>query len=307
MLNFKEYLTEGIRQGLPHITTMSHEQFHNLTSSGKVHLHDMTEKTDGQSFQFGHDDEGFYTQSTGSGNEKMRKHTDYAARAKARAKVTGKPLNLDASNAFGHVHKTLQNNKTLTDHLASAHKKKGSEVTVRGESFYRPWGKPSHIPGEVKFVGTSYDPSHIGKVGKIVIHTKLPENKEHDVNHLKSLGDEHINFDSDEIPHKKSALNISAERSEFDKLNHGLINSRTTPTNKESKLAEISKFDAIKKKVSAKVDAHIKGLNLSPKWGSESEGIVVHPTDKNPSAPRFKVTSDTFRQYRASGASNWKK
>ena len=49
MITFKSFLAEAsIRQGLPHISTMSHEQFDNLTKRGKVHIHDVTEKTDGQ-------------------------------------------------------------------------------------------------------------------------------------------------------------------------------------------------------------------------------------------------------------------
>lgn len=310
MITFKQYLTEAsIRQGLPHITTMDHDQFHRLTKGGKVHVNDVTEKTDGQSFKFGHDEHGFYTQSTGSGVEKMRKPEDYEHRARKRAEATGKPVDLTAPKAFGHVHRVLAANSKLQEHLKNEHKKSGKEVAVRGESFYRPWGKPSEHKGEVKFVATSYDTSHMGHTGKIVIHSRLPENQHHDLEHFKKhLSDEHINFDDDKIQHPKGHVDVSDERKRFEGLNHELLNSRTTPKNKEAKAAENAKFDEIKKSASDKVDAHVKSLGLRPKWGHGSEGAVVHPSSKNKDAPRFKVTSDAFRAYRASDAAkNFKK
>jgi len=305
MKTFKEFLVErSIRQGLPHVHSMDVDQFHKLTIDGKVHIHHVTEKTDGQTLKFGHDEQGFYTQSSGSGDEKMRSHEDYEKRARRRAAETGKPLDLTSSKAFGHIHKTLQANKKLTDHLASEHKRTGKEVAVRGESFYKPWGRPSESKiGEVKFVGTSYDPSHMGKVGKIVIHSKLPENQDHDVEHFKkNLSDEHINFDDDKIEHKKGHVDVSKERADFDKLNHELLRSRTTPSNKEAKQHEIDKFNFIKQKTSKKVDAHVKSLGIRPKWGSGSEGAVIHPKEGHP-MPRFKVTSDAFKKYKASDES----
>lgn len=304
MLTFNEFITESIRQGLPHITTMSHEQFGNLVNHGQVHLHGMTEKTDGQSFKFGHDEHGFYTQSTGSGNEKMRTPEDYHKRVKARAEATGKEADYTAAKAFGHVHSILHANKALQDHLHSEYKKRGEEVAVKGESFYKPWGKPSEHHGEVKFVGTSYDPSHMGKVGKIVIHSKLPENQGHDIEHFKKhLSNEHINFDDDKLHHEKHSVDVSDEKHAFGSLNHELLKSRTTPKNKEAKLAELDKMSKIQASVSNKVDGAVKKMGLSPKWGHGSEGVVVHPIEKNPAAPRFKVTSDTFRAYRASDES----
>lgn len=313
MITFKEYLTEAsIRQGLPAIhsekNTMDVDQFHRLTLGGKVHIHHITEKTDGQTLKFGHDEHGFYTQSSGSGDEKMRDHKDYEKRAKRRSEETGKPLDLTAANAFGHVHKTLHDNQKLQDHLKSEFDKTGKEVAVRGESFYRPWGRPSDSKmGEVKFVGTSYDPSHMGKVGKIVIHSKLPENQGHNLEHFKkNLSDEHINFDDDKVKHEKGHVDVSEEREHFDRLNHELIRSRTTKTNKEAKEHEIAKFDKIKSRVASKVEKHIKGLGIRPKWGSGTEGAVIHPSRSNPEAPRFKVTSDAFRAYRSSSDSNWK-
>lgn len=307
MITIKQILSEGIRQGLPHITTMDHQQFGDLVGKGHIDLHDMTEKTDGSAHKFGYDEHGFYTQYTGSGNEKMRSPQDFHERAKRRAAETGKPLDLSAANTFGHIHSVLHGNQALQEHLKKHYEKTGKEVQVKGEMFYRPNAKPSEVKGEVKFVGTSYDPSHMGSVGKYVIHTKLPENQDHDVDHfVKNLSNSQINFDHDRIEGAKpSRLDVSEHAREYHALNHELLGSRTTPKNKEAKLAEQSKLSRIQKAVSDKLDTHIKKMNLRPRWGSGSEGIVVHPTGKQ---PRFKVTSAGFREYRQSDAAkNFKK
>ena len=299
---FTQMLTENkVRQGLPHITTMNHEQLTSLTHGGKIHLHDMTEKTDGSTHVFGHDEHGFYTQYSGSGSEKMRSHEDYVNRAKRRAEETGKPLDLGAAHTFGHIHNVLASNKALQKHLKDQYEKKKSEVKVRGEVFYRPNAKEGDHPGEVKFVGTSYRTDHMGKVGKYVIHSRLPENHEHDLEHFKKhLSSADMNFDDDKIDHEKAHVDVKQEHEELKKVDHELLKQRTSKSNKEAKEKEQAKLSDISKRISDKVDAHIKKQNLSPKWGSGSEGIVVHPSTKNKNAPRFKVTSDAFRKYRES-------
>lgn len=316
MKTFLSYISEqaliteaGIRQGLPHITTMDHEQFTNLTHGGKVHIHSATEKTDGSTFMMGHDEHGFYTQSSGSGLERMRKPEDYVNRAKRRATETGKPLDLTGANAFAKAHHALQKNKALTDHLKQHAEKSGGETKVRGELFSKALARPSDThKGEIKFVGTSYDPSHMGKVGKIVIHSKLPENHSHDIEHFKKhLSDSNINFDDDKIEHTPGHVDVSKEIKGMKNINPEILKARTTSKNKEAKAAETAKFDAVKKAVSDKVDAHVKSLNVKPKWGSGTEGMVIHPKPGS-SAPRFKVTSDLFRDYKKSDASkNFKK
>lgn len=308
MLRFKTFLNENtslivesIRQGLPHIHSMTHEQFGNLTKGGKVHIHDVTEKTDGMTHQFGHDEHGFYTQSSGSGSEKMRNPEDFHKRAKRRAEETGKPYDPTAANAFAHIHKTLQDNKPLQHHLKAEYHRTGQEVKVKGEAFYKPLSRPSEEhPGEIKFVGTSYHPAHMGTVGKYVIHSKLPENQGHDIEHFKKhLSNSAMNFDDDKIENKPSHLDVKDEHEKFKKLDHELIKSRTTKANKEAKEKEVAKFEKIKNSVSKKVDDHIATKNIENKWGSQSEGLVVHPSEKNPEAPRFKVTSKSFRSYKA--------
>jgi len=304
MKHFATFLTESIRQGLPHITSMDHHQFKDLTAGGKVHLHKVTEKTDGRKFEFGHDEHGFFTQGTGSGKEKMRTPEDHINRAKRRAEETGKPYEPGGAGAAADIHKTLMNNHKLLNHLRIKHKKKGGEVRVSGEVFHKPDAKPSEHKGEVKFVGTSYDPSHMGTKGKFVIHSELPANKEHNLEHFKKhLSSHEMNFDDDKINFHKHAVDVKPEHDEFHKLDHDLLSSRTTPKNKELKAKEKEKLEGIQRQVSAKVDAHVKATGVKGKWGSGSEGLVIHPSEENPNAPRFKVTSDAFRQYRASDAS----
>lgn len=313
MLSFQQFLLESVRQGLPHISTMDHKQFGSLIKDKKVHLADMTEKTDGNSFVMGHDENGFYTQSTASGKEKMRTPEDYLDRATRRTKEAleaGKtPPSMDAARAFAHVHHILMNNPRLTQHLAERHAAgSGEEVKVRGELLYRPGSKPGDKPGERKFVATSYSTDHMGKTGKIIIHSRLPENQGLDLDHFKNnLGDDHINFDDDKIDHSEQHVDVSDEHKEFHGLNHELLNSRTTKTNKEAKEIEKAKLGVIQKKVADKVDSAVREMNLQPRWGSGSEGAVIHPSTHNPEAPRFKITSDQFRQYRASDAAKWKK
>jgi hypothetical protein len=308
MLSFSQFLTESIRQGLPHISTMQHGQFSNLIHGGKVHLNDVTEKTDGMTHVMGHDENGFYTQSSGSGAEKMRKPEDFHERAKRRAEETGKPYDSTAADAFADVHRILQGNKAVQNHLSTQFKKTGQDTKIRGEVFYKPLSRPSEEKkGEIKFVGTSYDPSHMGSKGKYVIHSKLPENDHIDAEHAaKHFSTDEMNFDTDKINHKGGHVDVSAETKQFGKLNHALITSRTTKTNKEEKNTELGKMRAIQKRVSDKVDAHVKKSGITPKWGSGSEGLVVHPSKQNPDAPRFKVTSDAFREYKAD-ASNKEK
>lgn len=303
MLNFRQfhvYLSEAsIRQGLPHITSMDHAQFANLVSGGKVHLHDITEKTDGMTHVMGYDDKGFYTQSSGSGSEKMRQPSDYHTRAKRRAEETGKPYSSVAPDAFAHVHSLLASNSGLVEHLKNQYNKTKQDTKIRGEVFYKPLGQPAE-KNEIKFVGTSYDPSHMGSVGKYVIHTKLPENHHVDAKHFaNNLSTSELNFDSDTVKYHPRSVDVSTEAKKFGNLNRELIASRTTPKNKTAKMAELDKMAALQKSVSKKIDTAVEEMGVSPKWGSGTEGIVVHPSASNPAAPRFKVTSAKFREYKA--------
>lgn len=313
MKSFKTFVSESVRQGLPHIhstltaagnptPSLSTDQFSKSTKGGKLHINDVTEKTDGQTFVMGHDEHGFFTQHSGSGNERIRTGQGHIDRAKTRAKETGKEYSPEAPEAFAKFHDALHNNKKLQAHLKDQFKKTGKDVIVRGEAFNRSLAKPGDKPGEVKFVHTSYSTKGMGKQGSFVIHSKLPENAGHDTEHFKKhLSDSHITFDDDKIEHPHGHVDVSDEVEDYHKLDHGLINSRTTPKNKAAKLAEIEKFNNIKKRVTAKVQDHVRKLGIKPKWGSGTEGLIVHPSSANPEAARFKITSDAFKKAKAAG------
>lgn len=302
MLRFKQFIIEaGIRRGLPHVSTMHHDDFHNLIHTGKIDLHHQTEKTDGFTHEFGHDEHGFYSQSSASGNERMRSSKDFHDRVKRREKESGKPGNYNAAKAFGEIHDHLANNQKLQAHLRDQYKKHG-HARVKGEVFHKPDGKPGNKKGEIKFVGTSYRTDHMASVGKYVIHSKLPENQHNDVHHfIHHLSDHAYNFDTDHVDHNhhpnSTRIDVSTEKTEHDKLNHDLIRTRKTKTNKEEKEAEHEKLSKIQRTVSDKIDKHMKKLGTAPKWGSGTEGMVIHPPEKS-KQPRFKVTSDAFRKFK---------
>jgi hypothetical protein len=306
MLRYKNFLAESIRQGLPHISKMDHKQLGGLLKGGKIHFDKTTEKTDGTSFLAGHDEHGFYTQSTGSGNERMRQPADYVARGARRAIETGKPHDPFMHNNFAQAHDALQSNKGITGHLARAHARHGS-AQIRGELFHNAVSRDSDTtPGEHMYVGTSYDKkklnAHGKKVGSFVVHSELPDN--HHVNHdeLRTHSDDHMGFEHDIIHHETPHLNVSDLAKKHAALNHDLLGSRTIPSNKEAKMKEVAKHEAIAQAVSDRVDAHLQKHGAQPKFGSGSEGLVVHPS-QNPEAPRFKATSSAFRTFKKAGAS----
>lgn len=308
MLRYKSFLLESIRQGLPHISKMDHKQLGGLLSGGSIHFDKVTEKTDGTSFLMGHDQHGFYTQSTGSGNEKMRSPEDYIARGKRRAAETGKPYDPFMHKNFAETHAAMAANKGITSGLAQAASRSSTgEAQMRGELFHNAVSRPSDtVAGEHKYVGTSYDKKKIGaegkKVGSFVLHTKLPENHWVNNDEIVTHSDHNIGFEHDMIHHNIPHLNISDLATKHAALNHGLMDSRTIPSNKEAKTAEVAKHAAIAQQVSDRVDKHLQANGVKPKFGSETEGLVVHPS-KNANAPRFKVTSSGFRDFKKVGAS----
>lgn len=307
MLSLKQFLAESIRQGLPHISKMDHKQLGGLLKGGKIHFDKTTEKTDGTSFLAGHDEHGFYTQSTGSGNEKMRNAQDHVARGARRAIEMGKPHDPFMHNNFADTHRALENNKGIRQGLERAAKRHGGEAKLRGELFHHAVSRESDtVPGQHKYVGTSYDKAKLGahgkKLGSLVVHTELPDN--HWVNHdeIRTHSDDHLGFEHDKIHHEIPHLDVSDLAKKHAKLNHNLLGSRTIPSNKEAKTAEVSKHEAIATEVSNRVDAHMQKHGVQPKFGGETEGLVVHPS-KNADAPRFKVTSSGFRDFKKAGAS----
>jgi hypothetical protein len=194
----------------------------------------------------------------------------------------------------------MLSNSALQNHLAKHYEKHG-EVAVSGEAFNRSLARPGDKKDEVKFVHTSYSTKGMGKQGSFIIHSKMPTNQQHDPEHFKNnLSDDNIKFDHDIIKHTPSHVDVKDEVADFHKLNHELINSRTVPKNKEAKLAEIEKFNNIKKRVSAKVSAHLGEKKIKNKFGSGTEGLVVHPSPANPEATRFKAINPKFKEAKSS-------
>lgn len=285
MLSFKGFLLESegkVRQGLSHISDLKPDQFHELTKTGKL-SGEVTEKSDGMAFKIGHDDKGFYTQTSHS--DKMRHPGDYESAAR---KKFGEGSDHTISRHFDIIHHELQSNPKLTHYLSHGGKH------LKGEIYYKPHGKPAPH-GEIRFVGTAYDPKKMGHTGSFIVHSKLPENSHHYLSHVKSLGDKNFNID-DDTTGKHISVDVSPEHQAFKGLNHDIMKSRTH-ADKPLKAQEISKFNDIKQSVHNKVKDNIS--NLPKKWGSESEGYVIHPKEGS-SAPRIKMVSDTFKKNKAS-------
>lgn len=303
MIKFRTFLLEAVREGLPHPSTMSHEQFGNLIKHGSFDISNVTEKTDGMPHEFGYDEQGFYTRTKPTGEHKVRsrEHYEQLLRAKASEKY---PYKQDKANTFSHIHELLHNNPELQSHLQHRFAQTGQDVRVKGEILYKPLSQPSEYEGEHRFVATSYRTDHMGKYGKYIIHTQLPENAGHPIEALKAASSSLLNFDDDKIKYPPTTIKVPGHiTAAFNGIKKELISSRTTKTNQEAKMAEIAKFDAIKGQMSNIIDQHFK--TIAPKWGSETEGYVVHPTHEG--MPRFKVTSQTFRERVAQGPVEWKK
>lgn len=316
MISFKEYITEvylaeAVRIGLPTIhdseskNPMDHEQLHHLIHTGKVHLKDVTEKTDGSVFHLHYDHKGFGTQYSGSGDEVMRSKADYHERSKRRAKETGKEYNPTVPEGFGKFHEALAKNKGLQAHMKSEYERTGKPVHIKGEALNRNLGE-HHEDGTHSTAVTKYDTSHMGKHGKFIVHTKLPGNEHHQ--DLAKHSDENVALDDDKIPFKHTHVDVKDEAHALKGLNHELLNSRTTMGNKEAKELEKSKVSTIAKTVSKKVNDAVSAQKVKPKWSKagHSEGFVIHPVGEQ---PRFKVLAKGFKETKDSAEykAKWEK
>lgn len=307
MISFKEYITEvylneGVRTGLPTIhdseskNPMDHNQLHDLIHKGKVHLNDVTEKTDGSVFHLHYDHKGFGTQYSGSGDEIMRSKADYHTRAKRRAKETGKDYNPHVPEGFGKFHEALAKNKGLQSHMKAEYERTGKPVHIKGEAFNRNMGE-HHEDGTHSTAVTKYDTSHMGKQGKFVVHSKLPGNEHHQDLAKHSTSD--VALDDDKIPFKHTSVDVKDEAEKLKGVDHELLNSRTTVKNKEAKEAEKSKVSDIAKTVSKKVNDAVSAQHIKPKWSKAgaSEGFVIHPVGDQ---PRLKVLAPEFTKTKSS-------
>ena len=279
-------IEEKLRVGVKHTKDLSHEEVGKMLNSATLNG-DVTEKSDGMAFAFGHDEQGFYTRTSHS--EKMRQPEDYEAAARAKF---GDGFDPTISQHFGRIHRALQSNTALVNHLQS----KGKPTMVKGEVFYRPHGRPAEEhPNHVRFVGTAYDTRKMGNLGSFVVHSRLSENQDHDLEKLKSLGDHNFNIHDDKVP---GGSNIKADvgdiKSEYDKIDVEKLRSRKAG-DREAKEQEQNKFDAVKSKLDSRLRAHTHLLDN--KWGNETEGHIFHPHDE--SLPKVKLISDTFKANKA--------
>ena len=289
MRSFASYLAEGsavkpMRVGIKHPKDLRHAEVAALIHGGKLQG-TMTEKSDGMAFEVGHDDQGFYTRSARS--DKVRNSGDYTA-------YTKQKYGADHVSPFAHhyddIHHQLSSNPHLTQYLARQHAA-GKPSTLRGEMFWKPLGEKTKKG--VKFVGTSYDPHQMGKNGKFIMHSEMPENQEHDAKNIGKLSDANINFDHDLVKHGKVAINVSDEKRRFDSIDPEKLTSRKA-ADREAREHEQRKLEDVKSRIEGRLKEHAaKNPN---RWGAETEGHVFHPASA--AAQRIKITSDTFKQFK---------
>lgn len=282
---------DKLRSGLPHPQTLKHDQLHDLIKTGRIKGH-VTEKTDGMAFEVGHDEHGPFTRTSNS--DRMRHGGGYLEAAQ---KKFGPGADPKLSGRFEDIHNGLTGNKKLMGYLAKRHAETGQPASFKGEIFHKESGVQSH--GKVTFVGTSYDTKHMGGKGMFVAHSKLPENRNHDISHMHTFNDKHFTFDHD-IPKTNHTVDVdvSNELKDYHTLNHDLLNSRKTKTNGEAKEAELGKLRGIADRVHSKLFTITS--KIEPKWGSEVEGHVIHPHSEHKDAPRIKIMDyEGFRARKA--------
>jgi uncharacterized protein YeaO (DUF488 family) len=275
---FSQIITEDkLRSGLPHIRDLNHEHFGHLIGKGHI-KGDVTEKSDGQAFEVGHDHEGFYTRTSRS--DRIRHAGGYKEAAHKRF---GDNMDPSISKFHDDIHRSLHSNETLRKHLAKTH------TSIKGEMFDKVQG--THVgPHHVNFVGTSYDKRKMGEKGTFVVHTRLPENKHLDHKKIEKLGDHHYNFTHDDVKHH---IDVDATdiHQRYHALDKDLLHSRKH-ADREGKAAEKDKFEKIKHDLHTRIAKHTSKIH--PKWGPETEGHVVHPHESNPHAPRIKIVDGNF-------------
>lgn len=320
MLKFKQFILmeeqakeeqESTRKGLPyaglghagkegskdHIRHMKGL----LGDSGIVNINHVTEKTDGFTHEFGVDEKGFWTRYSGTKN-RMYSADDYE-RMIEQKKAEGKNVNEVAARKFAEVHRTIESNKALIDHLRKKQKKTGKEQTVKGELLWRDGAQDSPFEGEKRFVGTSYSTEGMGDRGSYIIHTGLKENKEHDIEKLKSLGDNNLDIKDDKVEgFKPTSVDCSEELAEFRKHaqdgTHQLASSRITPSNKEAVQAAREKVKNLGERIKNKIYGHLGTIPAlsKGKFGSETEGFVIHPPSADSEQDRCKYVSDAAKE-----------
>lgn len=279
----------SIRQGISHFISepakdgkrydLTIDQVISLIDiDGLLHLSEITEKTDGQTFMMGFDDDGFWTQNSGSGDNRMRRGHDYVARAVQRGN------SIKAASAFSSFHDALNMNDDLLAFLEK------HPSPIRGELFNNIMARECEKhPGFVKFVHTSYDPQKIGALGSFIIHSKLPENQNINLIKFKELSNEVIKFDDDFVDVESRCIDF------WDELK--LIIAARQDGN-------MYEFERIKRNMYEDIIVCIADMKISPKWGYDTEGWIIHPPSHLPDGTRFKIISKEFKEAKSNG---WKR
>lgn len=287
MLSFIQFISEQkLRQGLPNVRDLNHEQVGKLLSD-KTLSGTSTRKTDGAAGEVGWDENGFYTRSARS--DKVRNPGEYSEYTKKRIEQ-GKNSDPHVSAQYDEMHSKLQNNPKLVSYLKSRHKK-GLPSSIKGEFFLRGLGQKTEKG--LRFVGTSYNPSVMGKSGMFIMHHQLPENSTHNPEEVSKLGDHHISFDHDKSEGSNFSIDVSSERDAHSKIDTQKLTSRKA-ADKESKEQEKGKLQQIKDSLEKKLSDHANRTTPRP-WEveGESEGDVFH-TKHGP----VKVQSQQFKQFK---------
>lgn len=269
----------SIRQGIPHLYSepsksgkrydLTRKDILNLIDDkGIIYLDNVTEKTDGYTFMIGWDEEGVWSRNSGSSSLKMRDGEDYIDRSKQRG------TSQKAAEAFSEFHNSLFNRRGLFYQLMGDLK----PIAIRGEMFN--WLLANKVDEyHYKSVHTTYDWRNFGTLGAFIVHTQLEENKNLDFNLFTSASNQSIKVDTDKSVYESSYLYAGDLLEEIDNED----------------------LSTIKYKLYNLVKESIDFMRLKPKWGPETEGWVFHPSDANPTAPRFKVVSDSFKESKING------
>lgn len=280
-------MADILRKGIIHPKDLRYDHVKNLLGSGTLSGH-AKEKTDGAAYGIGYDENGFNTRSARS----PRIYEGQSYEDSARAKF-GDDLDPTMSRHYDNIHNTMMGNKNLRAYLKQKYEETGTPVSMSGEIFYKPFGRPAE-DGGIRFVGTSYDRDRMGKLGSFIMHTSADGNGAHDPEQIKGLGDQNFNFDHDIVENGRFKLDARDIKKKFDEIDPVALTSRkrehaTAKSVAQNKLSEVN--DMIDQRIRTHTDT------LKPKWGNETEGHLIDPDA--PDTTKMKLTSATFKKFKA--------
>ena len=266
-------MSTNLRKSIQHIGDLSCGKLRELLTSRTVGV-TVTEKTDGNAFEFGVDEEGFYTRTSTS--DKMRRPGDYW---QAAANKFGDRVDRQISQTFDHYHQVFQ---SLTEHITGP-------WFLRGELFPLTFGS---IEGNVvTFVGTPYYLDCMGDEGTFVVHTQLPQGVPLEVNHI-SLPPQTVygQISSALHPHIWIFEDTVAVEDIF--IPQWLQEiGRTLPSRLPKDPTLRRWFEIAKTEFEHQINKHI--AKYEPSWGPETEGYVFYPECVDWS---FKVIDPGFNE-----------